>query len=176
MFGDIALYRIAAMLYYGYHAMNNEWITVANASRILGVSKQAIRQRIYRNTISHRKDAEGTVFVRITEPNPGTNGDSYGEHTAYTEDANRELIDELRDRVGFLERQLDTEQAASAELRRIVAGLVQRVPELEPAREPRESPETTAPEGPEGGVEVPPPEEKKRKKSISWWRRKIFGA
>ena len=163
------------MLYRGYHAMNNEWITVANASRILGVSKQAIRQRIYRNTISHRKDAEGTVFVRITGPNPDTNGESYVEHTAYTEDANRELIDELRDRVGFLERQLDTEQAASAELRRIVAGLVQRVPELEPPREPRESPETTAPEGPEGVVvvEVPPPQEEK---SISWWRRKIFGA
>jgi hypothetical protein len=159
------------MLYCGYHAMNNEWITVANASRILGVSKQAIRQRIYRNTISHRKDAEGTVFVRITGPNPDTNGESYVEHTAYTEDANRELIDELRDRVGFLERQLDTEQAASAELRRIVAGLVQRVPELEPAREPRESPETTAPEGPEGVEEVPPPQEEK---SISRWRRKIL--
>ncbi len=155
--------------------MDNEWITVANAARILGVSKQAIRQRIYRNTISHRKDEEGTVFVRITGPNPDTNGESYGEHTAYTEDANRELLDELRDRVGFLERQLDTEQAASAELRRIVAGLVQRVPELEPPREPRESPETTAPEGPPEGVEeVPPPKEEK--KSISWWRRKIFGA
>ena len=154
--------------------MDNEWITVANAARILGVSKQAIRQRIYRNTISHRKDEEGTVFVRITGPNPDTNGESYGEHTAYTEDANRELIDELRDRVGFLERQLDTEQAASAELRRIVAGLVQRVPELEPPREPREPPETTAPEGPPEGVEeVPPPKEEK---SISWWRRKIFGA
>jgi hypothetical protein len=111
--------------------------------------------------------------VRITGPNPDTNGESYVEHTAYTEDANRELIDELlRDRVGFLERQLDTEQAASAELRRIVAGLVQRVPKLEPPREPRESPETTAPEGPEGVVvEVPPPQEEK---SISWWRRKIL--
>ena len=112
--------------------------------------------------------------MRITGPNPDTNGESYAEHTAYTEDANRELLlDELRDRVGFLERQLDTEQAASAELRRIVAGLVQRVPELEPPREPRESPETTAPEGPEGVEEVPSPQEEK---SISWWRRKIFGA
>jgi hypothetical protein len=110
--------------------------------------------------------------VRITGPNPDTNGESYVEHTAYMKDANRELIDELRDRVGFLERQLDTEQAASAELRRIVTGLVQRVPKLETPREPRESPETTAPEGPEGMVvEVPPPQEEK---SISRWRRKIL--
>src|SRR5215212_1096357 len=122
--------------------MNNEWITVANAAGILDVSKQAVRQRIYRDTIPHRKDPDGTVFVRITEHNPETNGESYGENTDYTEAANRELVDELKDRIGFLQRQLETEQAASAELRRIVAGLVQRVPELEPARETREPPET----------------------------------
>src|SRR5919107_5321038 len=100
--------------------MANEWITVANAARVLGVSKQAIRQRIYRDTIPHRKDPDGTVFVRITDHNSETKGESYAENTGRAEGANRELIDELRDRVGFLERQLETEQAASAELRRIV--------------------------------------------------------
>ncbi len=152
--------------------MDNEWITVANASRILGVSKQAIRQRIYRNTISHRKDEEGTVFVRITGPNPDTNGESYGEHTAYTEDANRELLDELRDRVGFLERQLDTEQAASAELRRIVAGLVQRVPELETPRNGHET--ATDDAGRADGRAEPRPAnggEQEGSEPRSWWRR-----
>src|SRR5215210_9443662 len=149
--------------------MNNEWITVAEAARILGVSKQAIRQRIYRDTIPHSKDEEGTVFVRITEHNPETNGESHAENTGYTESVSRELIDELRNRVGFLERQLETEQAASAELRRIVAGLVQRVPELEPAREaspePRESPGTVSKErGDGGGV---PPEAGGREQPVS---------
>src|SRR5829696_7597504 len=153
--------------------MDNGWTTVANAARVLGVSKQAIRQRIYRDTIPHRKDPDGTVFVRITEHNPGPNGESHDENTGYTEGVNRELIDELRDRVGFLERQLETEQAASAELRRIVAGLVQRVPELEPAREPapepRAPPETgpdlspgVAPQGDDAGPE--------RDVSRPWWR------
>jgi helix-turn-helix protein len=131
--------------------MNNEWITVAEAARILGVSKQAIRQRIYRDTIPHSKDKEGTVFVRITEYNPETNGESHDENTGYTGGVDRELIDELRDRVGFLERQLEKEQAASAELRRIVAGLVQRVPELEAPAEPREAPEAVSEES--GGGE-----------------------
>jgi Domain of unknown function (DUF1866) len=152
--------------------MDNEWITVANAARILGVSKQAIRQRIYRDTIPHRKDSDGTVFVRITAHNFETNGESHGENTGYPEDVNRELIDELRDRVAFLERQLETEQAASAELRRIVAGLVQRVPELEPPREttqePRESPETVSDNV--GDTQAPPEQEK----PVSWWR-KLFG-
>jgi hypothetical protein len=86
-------------------------------------------------------------------------------------DISRELIDELRDRIGFLERQLETEQAASAELRRIVAGLVQCVPELEAPPESRESPEprserSTPTEGAAASEE--PPERR------LWWHR-LFG-
>src|SRR5215213_1030755 len=122
--------------------MDNGWTTVANAARILSVSKQAVRQRIYRDTIPHRKGPDGTVFVRITEHNPETNGENYGENTGYTEDVSRELIGELKDRIGFLERQLEQEQRAHAEMRRLLAGALERIPELEPASEPRESPET----------------------------------
>ncbi len=152
--------------------MDNEWITVANAARILGVSKQAIRQRIYRDTIPHRKDPDGTVFVRITEHNPETNGESHAENTGFTEGVNREFIDELRDRIGFLERQLEQEQRAHAEMRRLLAGALERIPELGPAREapsePREDPETVSPET--EGVETPIAEEE----PVSWWRR-MFG-
>jgi hypothetical protein len=80
----------------------------------------------------------------------------------------------LRDRVGFLERQLETEQAASAELRRIVAGLVQRVPELEPAREAasevRETPQTASPRT-DRGTDYP---DEEGAQEPAWWRR-IFG-
>jgi hypothetical protein len=118
----------------------NEWLTVSNAARFLGVSKQAVRQRIYRDTIPHRKAPDGTVYVRITAHNPEANGEINGENNANTEAVNRELVDELRDRVGFLERQLESEQRAHAELRRIIAGLVQRVPELEAPRNGHETP------------------------------------
>jgi len=158
--------------------MNNEWITVAEAARILGVSKQAVRQRIYRDTIPHSKDEDGTVFVRITADNPENNGESHAENTGYTGDVGRELIAELRDRVGFLERQLETEQAASAELRRIVAGLVQRVPELEPASETREPPETgdavSSPPEPRAATEGPQEANSRSQEQRSWWRR-MFG-
>ncbi len=46
-----------------------------------------------------------------------------------------ELLEEVRDRVRSLEKQLDEEKEANRENRRIIAGLVQRVPELKPARE-----------------------------------------
>ena len=158
----------------------NEWLTVANAARFLGVSKQAIRQRIYRNTIPHSKATDGTVYVRITEHNhetntkinSETNGENYGETLGVTEPVNYELVDELKDRIDFLERQLENEQRAHAELRRIIAGLVQRVPELEPAREDAsgipDSPETPS-DTPDR--DNPPPEQERR----SWWR-KVFGA
>ncbi len=153
--------------------MDNEWITVAEAARILGVSKQAIRQRIYRDTIPHSKDEEGTVFVRITEDNPETNGESHDENSGYTQDVGRELIDELRDRVGFLERQLETEQAASAELRRIVAGLVQRVPELEAPSETRESsPEAASERGGARGAASESSQEPAQRRS---WLLRWFG-
>jgi hypothetical protein len=135
--------------------MTNEWLTVANAARLLSVSKQAIRQRIYRNTIPHRKDADGTVYVRITPHNQGDNGESYDETPDDMGPVSRELVDELRDRIGFLERQLENEQRAHAELRRLLAGALERIPELEPPKgtpsAPRESPVSDE-EGPPYGT------------------------
>lgn len=60
------------------------------------------------------------------------------------------LVEMLTDQVVYLRSQLDQERQAHAEARRIIGGLVQRVPELEaPAQErapePREAPESPAP-------------------------------
>jgi hypothetical protein len=55
-----------------------------------------------------------SLFAQQRMDNSETNGENYGEKTGYTENVSRELIDELRNRVGFLGRQLETEQAASA--------------------------------------------------------------
>ncbi|MCA1717473.1 MAG: hypothetical protein LC781_11810 [Actinobacteria bacterium] len=156
--------------------MNNEWITVANAASILGVSKQAIRQRIYRDTIAHRKDHDGTVFVRITEHNPEangeTNGESYAENIGHTEDVSRELIDELRERIGFVERQLEQANERDRENRRIIAGLVQRVPELEAVSEPRDAPDTASEDANRDDV---PPEPQEPAERRSWLYRFFFG-
>ena len=72
----------------------------------MGVSKQAVRQRIYRDTIPHRKPPDGTVDVRITAHNPEANAETNGETNGNAEAVNRELVDELRDRVGFLDRKI----------------------------------------------------------------------
>ena len=50
------------------------------------------------------------------------------------------LISSKDETTRVLSEQLEAERTASAELRRIVAGMVQRVPELEAAPEPRNAP------------------------------------
>ena len=106
-------------------------LTVKEAAKRLNVSEAAIRQRIQRGSISHEKDEEtNRVFVLIDEDSDRLDEDETPYETGYE----RELIDTLRE-------QLAAEREASAELRRIIAGLAQRIPAVE-SPEPRESPET----------------------------------
>ncbi len=74
----------------------------------------------------------------------------------------------LEERIGSLEKQLDVR---AEELRRkdhIIAGLVERVPELEAPQEPREAPQTVA-EAP-GGVVGREDEGGRQERRSSWWR------
>jgi hypothetical protein len=135
--------------------------TVSEAARVLGITEAAVRARINRDKLQSEKIGN-TVYVRLdadaTPVNPG-------DQTA--------LVEALRDQVGMLKQQLNTEQAASAELRRIIAALTQRIPELEAPLEPRESPtEATEQPGrvePQTAVEAPQSAAER-----PWWRR-VFG-
>jgi hypothetical protein len=137
---------------------SNQRFTVKEAAQRLNVSEAAIRQRIQRNSIAHEKDEEtNRVYIlldgedeRLDEVEPDV------EHRS-----ERELIDTLQE-------QLRLEREASAELRRIIAGLTQRIPAVEAPPDERESPVSASEE--RGGDGVPPEQEKRS----SWWRR-FFG-
>jgi hypothetical protein len=139
-----------------------ERVTVPEAAHILNISEGAVRMRLNRGTLQSERDDNGRVMVLL-----------HRENTERHEGEMTSLVESLQDQVGYLREQLDRERDASAELRRIVAGLVQRVPELEPAREPRESPVSAAED--EGRGQVPPEQEKpfteEEPSQRSWWRR-----
>ncbi len=82
------------------------------------------------------------------------------------------LTSELRDRLHYVEQQLEAERQAHAEARRIIAGLVERIPALEaPQDSPpgaREAPERG--EGDRGHA----PQQPETATSRPWWRR-MFG-
>jgi hypothetical protein len=136
--------------------------TVAGAAERLGITKEAVRKRIARGTLRADKDADGTVRVYV--PPSGTAAGT----------PPNDLVGELRDRVRFLEEQLRLERDAHGEARRIIAGLVQRIPELEAPQEPTQA----APDAPQAGAEgegrgtvAPEPQAGAER---PWWRR-MFG-
>jgi len=142
-------------------------VSVKEAARLLNVSEAAVRQRIQRNTIVYEKDEESNrVFVVLDDV-----GDRLDDDTDIGHSDNRELIDTLQE-------QLSLEREASAELRRIIAGLTQRIPAIEA---PEESPDShsaaresrvTTSEGEARGTTVR--EDDTEQERRSWWRR-FFG-
>ncbi len=127
------------------------------AARALGISPEAVRNRLSRGTLDSTKE-NGTVYVlleadrvRSTASTPNDtprstaniSGDTPDAHTAA---ATAALVAAKDETISLLRSQLEAEREANRENRRIIAGLVQRVPELEAARNGHE----TATAGPDG--------------------------
>ena len=161
-------------------------VTVPDAALLLGLSEDAVRSRLRRGTLRRETGRDGTVFVVLGTDRPasyqrptdnrstnqqndrqtaGQSIDSHVDSRGGSETYRDELVEALRDELAHLRDQLDRERDASAELRRIVAGLVQRVPELEAAPEPRNAPKTAS-EGMVNSDDVPSEPER-----VSWLRR-----
>jgi hypothetical protein len=145
-------------------------LTVPEAATVLEVTVDAVRGRVRRGTIDHERDETGKVYVLVDfsgapegaasrRPSPTVEGPSPDQS---------ELVEVLK-------AQLEAEREANRENRRIIAGLIQRVPELEPPRDEPHGPETVAeePEGTDtqtGQVD----RETASSRPRSWWRR-FFG-
>ena len=137
-------------------------VSVPEAAKLLGISEGAVRQRMHRGQLQYDKDENGRVYVYPTAVDT-TNND--------VKPADDALVDELRDRIRFLEQELaDRKEEAlrrDEEAKRkdaILMTLAQRVPELEAPSETVQSP-TTAANGEEQGIAAPDAENR------SWWRR-----
>ncbi len=153
-------------------------LTVPEAARALGISPEAVRNRLSRGTLDSIKE-NGTVYVlleadmaRSTADTPNdrprsTDGISGGTPAAHA----AALVAAKDETINLLRSQLEAEREANRENRRIIAGLVQRVPELEA---PRNGHETAAEAS--GGVEDRDGEGGPQNGSQrrSWWRR-FFG-
>ncbi len=159
-------------------------LTVAQAAEVMDVTVDAIRARIKRETIEHVREGGRVYVILVTDQDDTSHDQDHDQYTAQsgaqpeTGPAYRdELVEELRDRVQALEE-------ANRENRRIIAGLIQRVPELAPGNlqgEPR-GPETVSETS--EGVDAPTDRGERETASstappgrvsrASWWRR-FFG-
>ena len=134
-------------------------VSVYDAADILGVTVDAIRKRVQRGTIPHRRDEDGRVWVILEAHSrskdtagtlrdiPGSAVPGQGKYRASTAlQAKDETIAELRDQVDYLRGLIETRdrelEARTEELRRrdiIISSITQRIPELPPAP-PKETP------------------------------------
>jgi hypothetical protein len=132
-------------------------LPLREAAEQLGVSKDALRQRIKRDTIRSDKGEDGRVYVYVDATTDASTHASADQPPDRTE----ELITTLRE-------QLQAERHAHAEARRLLAAALERIPpQIEP---PRDSPVS-----PSSAEEAPTPadadEAPQTPTSRPWWQR-----
>jgi hypothetical protein len=150
-------------------------VTVDEAARHLGLTVDAVRKRVQREQIAYEKDEAGRVRIILDEgetlqdESPDTTGQDAGAHA--------DLVEELRDRVHYLERVLEDEREARTEERRrhdtLMAQLMQRIPQLEASPEASEASEAAEEQQ---GTGLPRSATGEAQEGVQrpWWRR-LFG-
>src|SRR5687768_4608724 len=141
-------------------------LSVAEAADALEVTVDAIRSRVKRGTIAHERKG-GRVYVLLgdDESRPG--------YDQVTDQGARESEDRTAELIATLREQLQAERQAHAEARRIIAGLVERIPAIEAPQEASEASETVE-EEPERAEPRPDKVESQETVQRPWWRR-LFG-
>jgi hypothetical protein len=175
-------------------------VTVQEAAEALGITVEAVRARIKRGKLHREKGEGGTVYVWLeadqTQPDQNQTHDRTRYHEDQTHDrirpdqdqttsraeaeAETELIDSLKDQLAYMREQLAEEREARRRADTIIvqlthanATLAQRVPELEPPTESRESPETPVEEPASTHAPTEPERpftEEEPPRRRSWWR------
>jgi hypothetical protein len=107
-------------------------LTVTEAADAMGISSEAVRTRIQRGTLRSVRES-GRLFVLFDIDRTQSNADRTGNQTA--------LVDELRDRVAFLEGQLKIRTEDNWRKNHLLAAALERTPALEPPGEPESAPE-----------------------------------
>ena len=145
-------------------------LTVPEAAEVLGVTVDAVRGRIRRGTLDSERES-GTVYVWVDLGEVDRPGPSWTSRRPSPDQS--ELVGELRGRVEDLREQLQAERQAHAEARRIIAGLVERIPAIEAPQETTEASGTVEEES-EGAEPQPVAGGAQEGVQRPWWRR-VFG-
>jgi hypothetical protein len=143
--------------------------TVPEAAQVLGISPEAVRNRLSRGTLKSVKEA-GTVYVLLETDRTRHTGDRPNDRST---DTPPELVDQMQARIDSLERQLEQANERDRENRRIIAALTSRIPAIEAPQATTGGAET-AEEEPERAEPHPATGETEQGVRRPWWLR-MFG-
>ncbi len=87
-------------------------VTIQEAARRLGVKEDAIRKRIQRRSMRHEKAENGRVYVWVDATQDTTQDDSDTSRDEHRDMSQDERLEDLREQVAYLRRQLDEEREA----------------------------------------------------------------
>jgi hypothetical protein len=147
-----------------------ERLSVAQAARALGLTESGVRKRVSRGTLPHERDDNGTVWVFV-DPLQTVSGTPLDSQADEAREFRESVLDALHDQVATLKDQVRYLQAEGERKDAILMTMAQRIPELEAAPEPRESPQTRS-EAQEKDTAYP---EDGGEEKPSWWRRFFLG-
>ena len=155
--------------------MSGLWVDLREAADLLGTSTEAVRKRATRGSLrSERHD--GRVVVWVDDGRTEGGRKAQGEMSA----DGGALVEVLTEQVAYLKAQLDIRTEELREHRRLLAGLIERVPELEAPAEtptssqPSEEPAQDAANGSPGPAPRSGGAEAQNGSDRPWWRR-VFG-
>jgi DNA-binding Lrp family transcriptional regulator len=145
--------------------------TVPEAAQALGISPEAVRNRLSRGTLKSVKEA-GTVYVLLETDRTRHTGDRPNDRSTDTPPG---LVGQMQARIDSLERQLEQANERDRENRRIIAALTSRIPAIEAPPEARDSPQTVEEEPERAGPRPATGEAQEGTERRPWWRRAFGG-
>lgn len=152
------------------HSTGRRRLTVPEAAQALGVTVDAVRGRIKRETIGYEREGD-RVFVVLEADESRTGRGQSDDHNT----DQGVLVELLRDQVEYLRGQLEAERRANDENRRLLAAALERIPALEAPPDASESPVTPDEDVGRGtGSAQPQPASSQRRDERPFWQR-IFG-
>ena len=161
------------------------WLDVKLAAEELGISSDAVRKRIARETLRSAKDEDGSVRVWLDGADEGLDGDQpTNQPLGGTEagrrlddrlddllDAKDEALGDLRNQLEHMRRESERKDAIIMQMAQANAALAARVPELEPAREDSSEPQRASVRHSDDGGNGDVTQEQEQREKSSWWRR-----
>ena len=143
--------------------MEHSWerLTVSDAAKLLNVTPEAVRQRIRRGTIQHERTQDGRYYVFLSPK------EDVEDHVENGTNPDQQL---RSDYIETLKRELEARNQELSEMRRLVAGALERIPAIEaPAETSSEAPRSLSIDlQGDTGIRTSA-EQEKPSESRSWW-------